>query len=52
MGMTNWKNAPKGMIKKPNVSIVKIYLNTRKHDNLDRIVSIYLDYAESQTIKK
>lgn len=51
MGLTTWKNAPNGMIRKPDVSIAKNYLNETEMDDLNRIVSIYLDYAERQAKK-
>ncbi len=48
MGLTTWKNAPKGAIRKTDVSIAKNYLNENELDGLNRIVSMYLDYAEFQ----
>jgi len=48
MGLTTWKNAPAGPIRKPDVSIAKNYLNEAEMDGLNRIVSMYLDYAEMQ----
>jgi len=48
MGLTTWKNAPEGKIRKTDVSIAKNYLNEKELDNLNRIVSMYLDYAELQ----
>jgi len=48
MGLTIWKNAPKGQIRKPDVSIAKNYLNKEELSQLNRIVSMYLDYAELQ----
>lgn len=51
MGLTAWKNAPNGMIRKPDVSIAKNYLNETEMDDLNRIVSMYLDYAERQAKK-
>ena len=48
MGLTTWKNAPKGMIRKTDVSIAKNYLNEKELNGLNRIVSMYLDYAELQ----
>ncbi len=48
MGLTNWKNAPAGPIRKPDVSVAKNYLNGEELDNLNRIVTMYLDYAELQ----
>lgn len=51
MGLTNWKNAPKGSIRKTDVGIAKNYLNEKELDGLNRIVTMYLDYAESQALK-
>ncbi|MDA3871210.1 MAG: virulence RhuM family protein [Candidatus Marinimicrobia bacterium] len=48
MGMTTWKNAPKGKIIKTDVSIAKNYLNAQEIKSLDRFVTMYLDYAETQ----
>ena len=48
MGLTTWKNAPKGKILKTDVSIAKNYLAELELDELNRIVSMYLDYAENQ----
>ncbi len=48
MGLTTWKNAPKGQIRKTDVSIAKNYLNKEELDSLNRIVTMYLDYAELQ----
>lgn len=51
MGLTMWKNAPKGNIRKTDVSIAKNYLNEKELDGLNRIVTMYLDFAESQALK-
>ena len=51
MGLTTWKNAPEGKIRKPDVSIAKNFLNETELDDLNRIVSMYLDYAETQAKK-
>ena len=51
MGLTTWKNAPKGCIRKTDVGIAKNYLNEKELDGLNRIISMYLDYAESQAQK-
>lgn len=51
MGLTNWKNAPKGSIRKTDVGIAKNYLNEKELNGLNRIVTMYLDYAESQALK-
>lgn len=48
MGLTTWKNAPKGKISKSDVVIAKNYLNEIEMKNLNEIVSMYLDYAERQ----
>lgn len=47
-GLTSWKNAPDGQIRKTDVSIAKNYLLQEELDDLNRIVSMYLDYAEMQ----
>ena len=52
MGLTTWKNAPKGAIRKTDVTIAKNYLNKKELDGLNRIVTMYLDYAEMQTEKR
>jgi len=51
MGLTTWKNAPKGSIRKTDVGIAKNYLNEKELEGLNRIVTMYLDYAESQSLK-
>jgi hypothetical protein len=48
MGLTSWKNAPEGAIRKADVSIAKNYLGEDELDSLNRIVTMYLDYAEMQ----
>jgi hypothetical protein len=51
MGLTTWKNAPKGNIRKTDVGIAKNYLNEKELKGLNRIVTMYLDYAENQAEK-
>ncbi len=51
IGLTTWKNAPKGAIRKTDVSIAKNYLNEKELEGLNRIVTMYLDFAESQALK-
>ncbi len=51
MGLTTWKSAPKGSIRKTDVGIAKNYLNEKELDGLNRIVTMYLDYAENQAKK-
>ncbi len=48
MGLTTWKNAPKGKIVKADVSVAKNYLSQNELTDLNQIVSMYLDYAERQ----
>ncbi len=48
MGLVTWKNAPHGKILKPDVIIAKSYLVAKEMKELDLIVGMYLDYAESQ----
>ena len=48
MGLTSWKNAPQGKILKNDVSIAKNYLTETELKHLDRFVTMYLDYAETQ----
>ncbi len=48
MGLTHWKNGPDGRIRKSDLGIAKNYLNEKELDALNRIVAMYLDYAESQ----
>lgn len=48
MGLTTWKNAPHGKIVKSDVSVAKNYLSGKEIKSLDRFVTMYLDYAESQ----
>lgn len=51
MGLTTWKNAPKGAIRKSDVSIAKNYLQEKEIEALNDIVTMYLDYAERQANK-
>jgi len=48
MGLTTWKNAPHGPIRKADVTIAKNYLTEEEIRELNRIVTMYLDYAEDQ----
>lgn len=48
MGLTTWKNAPNGKIRKSDVTVAKNYLDESEMKNLNEIVSMYLDYAERQ----
>lgn len=52
MGLTAWENAPDGKILKADVTIAKNYLSKEEINYLERIVSLYLDYAELQAERK
>ena len=52
MGLTAWKNAPKGKIRKTDITIAKNYLNKTELGLLNMIVTMYLDYAELQAKNK
>ncbi len=52
MGLTTWKKAPKGKIQKSDVHIAKNYLNEDEIESMDRMVTMYLDYAEDQAKRK
>jgi len=51
MGLTSWRKGPGGKVLPGDVSIAKNYLNKQELDHLNRIVSMYLDYAEMQAIR-
>lgn len=48
MGLTTWKNAPSGSVRKADVAIAKNYLQEEELRTLNLIVSAYLDFAELQ----
>lgn len=52
MGLQTWKNAPKGKILKSDISVAKNYLKEKEIKALERIVTMYLDYAENQTARQ
>ena len=52
MGLTTWETAPYGKIIKADVSIAKNYLNEQEMNYLERIVSLYLDFAELQAERR
>ena len=51
MGLTTWKRAPKGKIMLSDTGVAKNYLNKEEISHLNRIVSMYIDYAELQAIR-
>ena len=52
MGLTTWKRSPKGKILKSDITIAKNYLNEKEIKELNRVVTMYLDYAENQAEKQ
>ena len=52
MGLETWRDAPDGKIVKTDVSIAKNYLTEEELSQLNRMVSSYLDFAESMAIRK
>jgi len=52
MGLNTWKNAPTGRIRKTDVTVAKNYLEEKELKTLNRIVTMYLDYAEHQAEKQ
>lgn len=52
MGLTTWKKSPGGKIIKSDVCIAKNYLTEDELKALDRVVVMYLDYAENQAERK
>ncbi len=51
MGLTTWADAPDGKIKKSDVTVAKNYLSEFEMEQLNRLVSAYLDFAESMTLR-
>ena len=51
MGLTSWRKGPKGKIMPGDVPIAKNYLNKPEIDHLNRIVTMYLDFAELQAVR-
>ncbi|OFX17223.1 MAG: cell filamentation protein Fic, partial [Bacteroidetes bacterium GWA2_31_9] len=52
MGLTTWKDAPNGKIQKFDVSVAKNYLSENEMQQLQRLVSAYLDIAEDMAIRQ
>ena len=48
MGLTTWKNAPHGPIRKADVTVAKNYLSQPEITELNRVVTMYLDFAEDR----
>ncbi len=52
MGLISWKNSPHGKIRRADVVVAKNYLSLEELDFFNRIVTMYLDYAELQAKNK
>ena len=52
MGLTTWKDAPKGKIQKFDVVVAKNYLTENEMQQLQRLVSAYLDIAEDMALRQ
>ena len=52
MGLFSFKNAPLGKIRKSDISVAKNYLSADELDNYNRIVEMYLNFAEFQAKNK
>lgn len=46
MGVTTWKDAPEGKVLKRDIGIAKNYLNEKELSRLNRLVTMFIDYAE------
>lgn len=52
MGLTTWKNAPQGKVLKSDSTIAKNYLNEKEIDKLNRLVSLFIDFAELRALNQ
>jgi len=52
MGLQTWKNSPNGKVLKGDISVAKNYMQESEIKSLERIVSMYLDYAENQATRQ
>lgn len=52
MGLTTWKNAPDGKVLRSDATVAKNYLTEKEISELNRIVTMYLDYAENQAARQ
>ncbi|MFH0987960.1 MAG: RhuM family protein, partial [Parcubacteria group bacterium] len=51
MGLTSWRQSPRGKIMPSDVVIAKNYLAGKELEHLNRIGNMYLDYAEMQAAR-
>jgi len=52
MGLTTWRNAPHGKVLKGDVTIAKNYLNQAEGNKLNRLVGMFIDFAEMRALNK
>ncbi|MGC9261377.1 MAG: virulence RhuM family protein [Phycisphaerae bacterium] len=52
MGLTTWKNSPKGKILKSDVTVAKNYLNQEEMSKLNRLVGMFIDFAELRALNR
>ncbi len=52
MGLQTWKNSPKGKILETDITVAKNYLIEKEIKELERVVTMYLDYAENQASRQ
>lgn len=52
MGLTTWKNAPKGKVLKSDVTVAKNYLNQQEVTRLNLLVTMFIDFAELRALNR
>ena len=52
MGLTTWKNSPQGKILKSDVMVAKNYLNQEEVSKLNRLVTMFIDFAELRALNQ
>ena len=52
MGLTTWKNSPKGKVLKSDVTVAKNYLNQGEVSKLNRLVGMFIDFAELRALNR
>ena len=52
MGLTTWKNATGGLLRRAEVGVARNYLAAEEITELNRVVTMYLDFAEDQAVEE
>ena len=52
MGLTTWKNAPKGKVLRSDITVAKNYLNEAEVSKLNRLVTMFIDFAELRALNR